>query len=79
LELDEAVTYRLAFGPADQLLEARAYDCQRGRYRSNAAAGGELEAFLAEVSRRLAIADESGRELAREAVEDVLEGRRPRW
>src|SRR4051794_8099189 len=32
VDLDEAVLYRLAFGLADQLREARGYDCQRGRY-----------------------------------------------
>jgi hypothetical protein len=34
--------------------------------------------ILAEVLRRLAVGDDRA-ELVREAVEDVMEGRRPRW
>jgi len=79
LNLDEAVLYRLAYALADQLREARGYDCQRCRFRSNASAGGPLEAIVAEVLRRLSVADRGGTEVVREAVDDVMEGRPPRW
>jgi hypothetical protein len=49
-----------------------------GRYRSNAAAGGEFEAIVAEVVRRHAV-EGQGVELVREAVRDALGRRRPRW
>ena len=49
------------------------------RWQSNPAAGGTVEAIISEVLRRLAVTDEAGRELVREAVEDAIEGRRPRW
>jgi hypothetical protein len=42
-----------------------------------ATAGGPLEQILAEVLRRLRFTGEP--ELVREAVEDALAGRRPRW
>src|SRR4051812_33970879 len=44
MELDEAILYRLAFGLAGQLREADEHRFP-GRHRSNAAAGGELEAI----------------------------------
>jgi hypothetical protein len=78
MELNEAVTYRLAFGLADQLLEAKVH-MGSDRYRLNPAAGGDLETIVAEILRRLAIVDHVGEELVREAVGDVIEGRRPRW
>jgi hypothetical protein len=48
------------------------------RGRSNPAAGGSGEALVAEVRRRLAVTDEAGREIVREACEDAAAGRRPR-
>jgi len=50
-----------------------------GRWRSNPAAGGNAEAIIAEVLRRLVVTDEAGREIVREACEDAAAGRRPRW
>jgi len=76
MDFDECVLYRLAYGLADQLREANV--CRgSGRWRSNAAAGGDLEAILAEVLRRPAVADRTGRERVREAVGEVIEGGRP--
>ena len=48
------------------------------RWRSNPAAGGG-ETIIAEVLRRLAVTDEAGREIVREACEDAAAGRRPWW
>ncbi len=50
-----------------------------GRFRSNSAAGGTLERVLAEVIRRMGDVEPGGRKPVREAVEDALEKRRPRW
>jgi hypothetical protein len=78
MDLDLAVLYRLAYGLADQLREANL--CRgAGRWRSNPAAGGDAGAILAEVVRRLAVVDRASRELVREAVEDAMAGRRPKW
>jgi hypothetical protein len=49
-----------------------------GRLALNPAAGGTPEQILAEVIRQLNVEGE-GLELVREAVEDALEGRRPKW
>jgi hypothetical protein len=68
----------MAYGLADQLREANLHRGS-GRWRSNAAPGGDVEAITAEVLHRLAIEDRAGVELAREAVEDVIAKRRPRW
>jgi hypothetical protein len=78
MDLSECVVYRLAFGLADQFLEAKVH-MGTDRYRNNPAAGGDLETIVAEILRRLAIVDHVGEELVRDAVGDVIEGRRPRW
>jgi hypothetical protein len=78
VELDEAILYRMAYGLAADLAEA----CEHrlaGPHALNPAAGGTLEQITAEVLRRLAVADDAEREIAREAVEDALEKRRPKW
>jgi hypothetical protein len=77
MDLDEAVVYRMAYGLAAQLAEADRHRFP-GRWRSNAAAGGSLEAILAEALRRLDVGDDRAG-LVREGVEDALEGRRPKW
>ncbi len=74
-ELDGNVTYRIAYGLAARLTEAKRYDMQGSRDRLNPAAGGSAAAILAEVARRMAVPPES----IREAVEDALAGRTPRW
>jgi hypothetical protein len=48
VDLSEAALYRMAYGLAHQFREANAY-LGSGRWRSNAAAGGTLEAIAAEV------------------------------
>jgi hypothetical protein len=54
-----------------------AYRLAYGQATELAAAGAALEQILAEVLRRLRFTDVP--ELLREAVEDGLAGRRPRW
>jgi hypothetical protein len=78
MDLDEAVLYRMAYGLAHQLVEANVHRGS-GRYRSNAAAGGTLEAITAEVLHRLPTELPGGSSIIREAVGDVIEKRRPRW
>ena len=78
MDLDEGILYRLAYSMAYDLAEG-AEQNYPGRWRNNGATGGTLERILAEVLRRLRIEDHERRELAREAVEDALTGRRPKW
>ena len=78
MDLEQAVLYRMAYGLAFELHEAREHRFP-GRYAGNAAAGGTVEAILAEVLRQLAITDHVLAKVARDAVEDVMGGRRPRW
>jgi hypothetical protein len=52
-------------------------DVLAGRHRNNPAAGGTLERILAGVLTRLGASPD--RELVREAVEDALSKRRPKW
>jgi hypothetical protein len=47
--------------------------------RCNPAAGGTAEKILAEVLARGGSDDRGDRELVREAVEDAIARRRPRW
>jgi hypothetical protein len=77
MDLEDAVLYRMAYGLAHQFREANVHRGS-GRWRSNAAAGGDVEAITTEVIHRRNIGDES-RELAREAVEDALARRNPAW
>jgi hypothetical protein len=75
---ESAVLDRLAHGLADQLREADGLD-HTGRRRSDPAAGGSVEAIIGEIFRRVAVTDEAGPEIVREACEDAAAGRRPRW
>jgi hypothetical protein len=45
-----------------------------GRGWPNRAAGGTVEATIAEVFRRVAVRDEAGREIVREACEEAAAG-----
>jgi hypothetical protein len=54
-------------------------DVLASRHRNNPADKGSLERILAEVVRRLGNVEPDARELVREAVEDALGKRRPRW
>jgi hypothetical protein len=78
MDLEDAVLYRLAFALVDQLREADSQN-HPGRWRSNPAAGDTVEAIIVEVLRQLAVTDEAGREIVREACEDAAVGRPPRW
>jgi hypothetical protein len=62
---------------ADQLREVDSQN-HPGRWRSNPAADGTVRAISAEVLRRLAVTDEVGRVIVREACEDAAAGQRPR-
>ena len=68
----------MAYGLAGDLAEG-ADPNHTGGWRSNSAAGSEVAQILAEVLRRLNVAEGEPSELVREAVEDALEGRKPRW
>src|SRR4051812_19478314 len=59
MDLDQGVVYRMAYGAAFALLEAR-NDRYPGRWCSNPAAGGDLETIMAEVVRRVANIDQVG-------------------
>jgi hypothetical protein len=75
VDFEDGFLYRLAH----QFHEARRFSAQTGRHRNNAEAGGGLDALLAEVVKQLRLRDPRELELARGAVEDAVEGRRPRW
>ncbi|MBV8316014.1 MAG: hypothetical protein JOZ53_13815 [Planctomycetaceae bacterium] len=77
IELSDAILYRLAYGLASDLAEARSHRLA-GRLHDAPGAGGEAAEVLAEVRRRLAVGPELA-ELVAEAVEDARAGRRPRW
>lgn len=64
MDLDDAVPYRLAFALADQLREADSQN-HPGRWRSNPAAGGTVEAIVAEVLGRLQVSDRDCAKLVR--------------
>jgi hypothetical protein len=77
MDLSDAILYRMAYGLASDLAEARSHR-RAGRRHDAPGAGGDAAEVLAEVRRRLDIAP--GRAaLVREAVAEALEGRRPRW
>jgi hypothetical protein len=76
---EEGLLYRLAYGRAYELFEARRYSCQTGRNRTNPAAGDGAERIAAETCRQLRVVDPGEVALVMEATDDALEGRRPRW
>jgi hypothetical protein len=71
MELPDAIVYRRAYG----LAGARSYGMASGRAHSSKAAGGDGQALLAEVLRRLNVGQGATAEVVREAVA----GRRPQW
>jgi hypothetical protein len=73
--LKSCLQYRLAFGEAARLAEIARFDHASGRDAA-AQIGGHAEAIRAEVGRRLA---DIPAELIDLAVDDAIEGRRPRW
>ncbi|MBV8232438.1 MAG: hypothetical protein JO329_20850 [Planctomycetaceae bacterium] len=77
MDIIESVVYRRAYGLASDLAEALEHRLA-GRLHDAPGAGGGFPEIAAEVLRRLAVGPELTA-LVREAVEDVLAGRRPRW
>ena len=73
--LKSCLQYRLAFGEAARLAEIAQFDHASGRDAA-AQIGGHAAAIRAEVGRRLA---DIPPELIDLAVDDAIEGRRPRW
>ncbi|HZW34385.1 MAG TPA: hypothetical protein VFF52_26920 [Isosphaeraceae bacterium] len=73
--LESCLQYRLAFGEAARLAEIARFDHASGRDAA-ARIAGTAAAIRAEVARRLA---DIPSELIELAVEDALQGRRPRW
>jgi hypothetical protein len=75
-DLESRLQYRIAYGEAARLAEIARFDHAFGRDAA-AHVGGEPQAILAEVAHRLgptAVA-----EVIELAVDDAIEGRRPRW
>jgi hypothetical protein len=75
-DLESCLQYRIAYGEAARLAEIARFDHAFGRDAA-AEVGGAIEAIRAEVARRLgpiAVA-----EVVALAVDDAMEGRRPRW
>jgi hypothetical protein len=78
-DFTERILYRLAYGLAADLAEIRRFDHGWGRAFASGV-GSDSGAILAEVLERLAAAEQgTAAEVVREAVEDALAGRRPRW
>ena len=75
-DLESCLQYRIAYGEAARLAEIARFDHANGRDAA-AHVGGETEAILAEVAHRLGPA--ATVEVIRLAVDDAIEGRRPRW
>ncbi len=75
-DLPSRIGYRMAFGEAARLAEMARFDHGWGRDFA-AGVGGEAGAIEREVQRRLGPG--VALELVRMAIEDVLDGRRPRW
>ena len=70
------LAYRIAYGEAARLAEIARFDHGYGRDFA-ARAGDQAEAIQQEVMRRVGPGVDP--EVVRLAVEDALEGRRPRW
>ncbi len=74
--LESRIGYRLAYGEAARLAEMARFDHGWGRDFA-AGIGGEGGAIEREVLRR--VGPGVAPELVKVAIQDVLEGRRPRW
>ncbi len=75
-DLSSRVGYRMAYGEAARLAEMADFDHGWGRDFA-AQVGGAPEAIEREVLHR--VGPQVAPEVVRLAVEDALEGRRPRW
>jgi hypothetical protein len=75
-DLESCLQYRIAYGEAARLAEIARFDHAFGRDAA-ANVGGAIEAIRVEVARRLGPA--AVPEVVALAVDDALEGLRPRW
>lgn len=75
-DLELCLQYRIAYGEAARLAEIARFDHAFGRDAA-AHVGGGPEAILAEVAHRLG--PNAVAEVIELAVDDAIEGRRPRW
>ncbi len=75
-DLESCLQYRIAYGEAARLAEIARFDHAFGRDAA-ASIGGEIEAIRAEVARRLGPA--AVPEVIALAVDDALDGLKPRW
>jgi hypothetical protein len=76
-DLTSLVLYRSAYGLAADLAEGEIYAMAWGRERAAGLGGESVETLCAEVARRLGASPTDPN--LREAVEDALTGRRPKW
>lgn len=75
---DEGLLYRIAYGKAYAIYEARRFSLQYGRDRDNPAAGDDAERVAAEIVCQLRVTDPAEVKLVLEATTDALEGRNPK-
>jgi hypothetical protein len=76
-EFATSVRYHVAYGIAAARVEASRFD--HLDVRRPQAQGGATEVIEAEVLARVGATDPTARETIREAIDDALAGRRPRW
>ena len=77
MDQSDAILYRMAYGLASDLAEARSHR-RAGRLHDAPGAGGNAAEVLEEIRRRLAVGPEHDARVA-EAVAEARAGRRPRW
>ncbi len=75
-DLESCLLYRIAYGEAARLAEIARFDHASGRDAA-AQVGGESTAIFTEVTRR--VSSGVAVELIKLAVEDAIQGLRPRW
>ena len=76
-DLTSLVLYRSAYGLAADLAEGEIYAMAWGRERAAGLGGASVDVLCTEVARRLGSSASDPN--VREAVEDALAGRRPKW
>ncbi len=75
-DLESCLLYRIAYGEAARLAEIARFDHASGRDAA-AQVGGAADAIVAEITRRVGSA--ASVELIELAVDDAIQGLRPRW
>lgn len=75
-DLESCLVYRIAYGEAARLAEIARFDHASGRDAA-AQVGGDIDAILAEVTRR--VGSGAAVEVIELAVDDAVQGLRPRW